>query len=113
MRLREITVLDAMNVGTVIMKAVRPFRYPLHPTQYTKNSHVLQMSFFVVFGTGIRCVTMEPTPFLALSHLSQIFNGVSGIAAMSAPPLIAASWFPENERIFATSVSQVCNFSFF
>ena len=52
-------------------------------------------------------LTQNSNQFLILCNVAAIINGVATITVMSAPPLVAALWFPKEERIFATSISQV------
>ena len=42
-------------------------------------------------------------------HICAIFNGISGVTIMAAPPLISSKWFPPNERTTATSINQAFN----
>ena len=58
-------------------------------------------------GSILRTVTTDETGYLIVAHACGILNGVGGVMAMAAPPVVAASWFKESERIFATSISQV------
>ena len=64
------------------------------------------MTSFVVVGSVFRTVTTDDW-FVYTAHVCSILNGIAGATIMSAPPALAAAWFPESERIFATSVSQV------
>ena len=61
----------------------------------------------LTFGTILRTVTTDETGYLIVSHICGILNGIGGTMALAAPPVVAASWFKESERIFATSISQV------
>ncbi|XP_069169382.1 solute carrier family 49 member 4 homolog isoform X2 [Procambarus clarkii] len=47
--------------------------------------------------------------FTVMCHIAAILNGIAGTLIMSAPPMIAAEWFPPKERTTATAVSQVLN----
>ena len=44
-----------------------------------------------------------------LYHLGAILNGVPSIVVTSAPPAVSAAWFPAQERVTATSISQMLN----
>lgn len=47
--------------------------------------------------------------FTVMCHIGAILNGIAGTLIMSAPPKIAADWFPPGERTTATATSQVLN----
>ncbi len=66
-------------------------------------------SLLVVVGTAVRTPYVDDPTFIALCHTGNFINGASGVMVMSLPPLISSLWFPEKERIFATSVSQAAN----
>ena len=42
-------------------------------------------------------------------HIGAILNGIPSIVVTSAPPAVSAAWFPPNERVTATSISQMLN----
>ena len=58
-------------------------------------------------ANGLRCVSRDPTVFLALAHVAAATNGICAIICLSTPAAMAATWFPEGERIFAASIGQV------
>ena len=66
------------------------------------------MTTFVFVGSLFRTVTTDDW-FVYTAHICSILNGIAGATIMSAPPALAAAWFPESERIFATSISQSFN----
>ncbi|KAK3589570.1 hypothetical protein CHS0354_043025 [Potamilus streckersoni] len=67
----------------------------------------LCMSFLVVLGTGLRCITSDPTTATWLIHIGQFINGAAGPVAMGGPPVVSAEWFPPHQRTTATAVSIV------
>ncbi len=69
-------------------------------------------TLLVLIGTGVRTLTIDDDAFEILCHVGAFLNGIAGVLVMSAPPLVTAIWFPEKERIFATSVSQVMEVGF-
>lgn len=68
---------------------------------------VLVVLGLLTVGSILRTVTTNTTAYLVVAHACGILNGIGGVMAMAAPPVVAASWFKESERIFATSISQV------
>ena len=62
----------------------------------------------VASGSCLRLLSRDSdTGFFLLSHLGAILNGMAGVTLGSAPTVVSATWFPEDERIFATSVNMV------
>ena len=61
-------------------------------------------------GAGVRCFTTEREAATGLAHLGQIFNGFAGPLAMSAGPLLSATWFPPNQRTTATAIQATSNY---
>ncbi len=54
-----------------------------------------------------RTLSTEDASFLLLAHAGGILIGAAGVTLGAAPPVVSATWFPENERIFATSLTTV------
>eukprot|EP00095_Tigriopus_kingsejongensis_P006891 maker-scaffold125_size330479-snap-gene-2.12 protein:Tk06891 transcript:maker-scaffold125_size330479-snap-gene-2.12-mRNA-1 annotation:"hypothetical protein DAPPUDRAFT_102163" len=67
------------------------------------------VSGLVTLGCCLRTFSQDADVFLYMAHIGAILNGIAGATVMSAPPVMATLWFPENERIFATSISQSFN----
>ena len=44
-----------------------------------------------------------------LYHLGSVLNGIPSIVVTAAPPAVSAAWFPADERVTATSISQMLN----
>ncbi|KAL3831880.1 hypothetical protein ACJMK2_023577 [Sinanodonta woodiana] len=65
----------------------------------------LCMSFLVALGTGLRCITSDPTTATWLIHIGQLLNGVAGPVSMGGPPVVSAEWFPPHQRTTATALS--------
>ena len=42
-------------------------------------------------------------------HLGSVLNGIPSIVVTAAPPAVSAAWFPADERVTATSISQMLN----
>lgn len=75
---------------------------------------VLLSSGLVALATSLRCVflvfpQLEDETFTLLCHISAILNGIPSIVVTAAPPLVSATWFPPQERVTATSISQMVN----
>ncbi|ROT64325.1 hypothetical protein C7M84_017735 [Penaeus vannamei] len=60
-------------------------------------------------GTLLRCIPAPPAIFTALCHVCAFLVGTSGTIMLAAPPLLAADWFPPQERTTATAVPIVAN----
>nr|XP_027230301.1 uncharacterized protein LOC113821995 [Penaeus vannamei] len=54
-------------------------------------------------GTLLRCIPAPPAIFTALCHVCAFLVGTSGTIMLAAPPLLAADWFPPQERTTATA----------
>ena len=65
-------------------------------------------------GTAVRCIFLVwpgvPDSTLTLMyHLGSVLNGIPSIVVTAAPPAVSAAWFPADERVTATSISQMLN----
>ncbi|CAL4153962.1 unnamed protein product [Meganyctiphanes norvegica] len=78
-------------------------------TRYGLRFGVLACSGLIAFGTALRCVTMHTTAFTILSHIAAICIGTAGPVILSAPPMLAADWFPTKERTTATAIALTSN----
>ncbi|CAL4064366.1 unnamed protein product [Meganyctiphanes norvegica] len=78
-------------------------------TRYGLRCGVLACSGLIAVGTALRCVTMHITVFTILSHISAICFGTAGTLILSAPPMLAADWFPAKERTTATAIGISAN----
>ncbi|KAL3831879.1 hypothetical protein ACJMK2_023576 [Sinanodonta woodiana] len=67
----------------------------------------LCMSFLIAVGTGLRCITSDPTKATWLIHVGQFLNGVAGPVGMGGPPVVSAEWFPPHQRTTSTAISVV------
>lgn len=78
------------------------------------RSSIVLSSSLIALGTTLRCLflvfpDLTDSQFTILCHVSAILNGIPGIIVTSAPPAVSAAWFPPNERVTATSISQMLN----
>ena len=78
------------------------------------RSSILLSSSFVALGTSLRCLFLvfphlSESNFTIICHISAILNGIPSIIVTSAPPAVSAAWFPPDERVTATSISQMLN----
>jgi FLVCR family MFS transporter 7 len=61
-------------------------------------------------GCILRLFARSSSPIsIAMLHLSYIINAIGSPVAISAPALLANSWFPASERGLATGVAVACN----
>ncbi|XP_076029574.1 solute carrier family 49 member 4 homolog [Oratosquilla oratoria] len=63
----------------------------------------------ILLATALRCITPDPAVFTIMCHLCAFINGVTGTLLLSLPPMIAAVWFPADERTTATAVGSLMN----
>jgi len=75
---------------------------------------VVVSSCLVSLATVIRCVflvspSLSTQTFTVLCHISSILNGIPSIVVTAAPAAVSAAWFPPQERVTATSISQMLN----
>jgi len=68
------------------------------------------MASLIFLGAGSRVVKITNPGFLAFAHIGSILNGIAGAIVMSAPSALSAVWFPPNERMISTCISQACAF---
>ncbi|XP_042239360.1 solute carrier family 49 member 4 homolog [Homarus americanus] len=105
------TVAMMANWGTITFVL---FVTPMCWLMNTKGLRigVLCCGILVAGGTVLRVIsilTNSTTFFTSMCHICAIMVGIAGTLLMAAPPMIAAVWFPPNERTTATAVSQVLN----
>jgi len=86
----------------------------LYLQNYSLRAAVLLSSSLVALATSIRCAFLffpgiSEESFTILAHIGAILNGIPSIVVTSAPPAVSAAWFPANERVTATSISQMLN----
>jgi len=88
------------------------------PVLYLQNINlrfsILLSSSLVALGTALRCLflifpSLSEENFTIICHISAVLNGIPGIIVTSAPPAVSAAWFPPDERVTATSISQMLN----
>ncbi|XP_071539388.1 solute carrier family 49 member 4 homolog isoform X2 [Panulirus ornatus] len=65
---------------------------------------VIIAASFMFVGTALRCIPTTTTIFTVMCHLCAILMGISSTILLAAPLLIAANWFPLNERTTAVAV---------
>ena len=88
------------------------------PVLYLQNkslrSSIRLTSSLIALGTSVRCMflifpSISDSKFTLLCHLGAILNGIPSIVVTSAPPAVSSAWFPADERVTATSISQMLN----
>jgi len=75
---------------------------------------VLLSSGLMALATTLRCIFLvfphiSNGNFTVLCHISAILNGIAGIVVTAGPAAVSAAWFPPQERVTATSISQMLN----
>ena len=58
-------------------------------------------------GRAAALLTAPALLFTPSCHLCSIMNGVANIVVGSAPLAVSAAWFPQEERVTATTIAQV------
>ncbi|XP_021361904.1 disrupted in renal carcinoma protein 2 homolog isoform X2 [Mizuhopecten yessoensis] len=71
---------------------------------------LLGCCLLMFLGTGIRCITSHPDYTLWTMNAGAVLNGVAGTVPFAGPPLLAALWFPPDQRATATATSSVFNY---
>jgi len=114
-------VFPSWSQGTISLLAnwtAIAFLVLLVPVLYLQNrslrSAILLTSSPIALGTSVRCMFLvlpdiSDTDFTLLCHLGAILNGIPSIVVTSAPPAVSSAWFPPDERVTATSISQMLN----
>ncbi|XP_063873122.1 uncharacterized protein LOC135107335 isoform X1 [Scylla paramamosain] len=59
---------------------------------------------FLTLGTMLRCFTSNEAVFTVMCHVSSVLFAFAACFTLSLPAMVAATWFPPNERITATAV---------
>nr|XP_027230303.1 disrupted in renal carcinoma protein 2-like isoform X2 [Penaeus vannamei]XP_027230304.1 disrupted in renal carcinoma protein 2-like isoform X2 [Penaeus vannamei] len=70
---------------------------------------VLTAAGMLALGTALRTLTVQDAAFTVLSHACAVLVGLAGTVFVSAPPMLAAVWFPPTERTTATAISLAAN----
>lgn len=65
---------------------------------------MLACATLIFAGTLVRCFTSEPFIFTVLCHVGAVLNSFAACMTLSLPAMVAAVWFPPDERITATAV---------
>ncbi|XP_042868371.1 solute carrier family 49 member 4-like [Penaeus japonicus] len=73
------------------------------------RTSVVTCAAMMSVGTLLRCIHASPVLFTTLCHICAVLVGTSGTIMLAAPPLLAADWFPPQERTTATAVPIVAN----
>ncbi|XP_063591676.1 uncharacterized protein LOC134768807 [Penaeus indicus] len=63
---------------------------------------ILVCATLIFAGTLVRCFTSDPTLFTVLCHVGAVLNSFAACMTLSLPAMVAAVWFPPDERITAT-----------
>ncbi|XP_042863970.1 uncharacterized protein LOC122248178 [Penaeus japonicus] len=65
---------------------------------------MLACATLIFAGTLVRCFSSDPTIFTVLCHVGAVLNSFAACMTLSLPAMVAAVWFPPDERITATAV---------
>ncbi|XP_041371757.1 solute carrier family 49 member 4-like isoform X2 [Gigantopelta aegis] len=97
---------NAANIASII------FMVPIAYLMDVKGLRVsvLGCCFLMAVGTGLQCITSQPTAATWLIMIAQILNGISGTVACAGPPLVSATWFPSNQRATSTAISSIFSY---
>jgi len=104
----DATIATFLNWGCIA------FLFCLAPLTRFLDTRGLRQTTLLVAGcvAAGSVVRLLPGPndeqaFLVAAHVGAALNGVAGVTLGSAPPYVSATWFAENERVFATSITTV------
>jgi len=86
----------------------------LYISEVNLRASIVLSSGLVFAGAGVRCIflvypTVPDSVFTALCHFGAVLNGITSIVVTSVPAAVSAAWFPPEERVTATSISQMLN----
>merc|ERR1712037_789943 len=71
----------------------------------------VQGGYWNTFGSSLKVVHVSDDRLGAyLMHAGQIFIAIPGPVAMGIGPLLAAAWFPSDQRTLATCICTVVNY---
>ncbi|XP_066916463.1 solute carrier family 49 member 4 homolog [Clytia hemisphaerica] len=65
--------------------------------------------FLVVIGALFRCFAVRETKVKTYMNTGQILNGLGGMLAQAAGPVVSSNWFPPDERTRATAISTLAS----
>ena len=71
---------------------------------------MLLCGFFIMLGSGLRCITHVPDVATPLVHIGQFLIGLGGPVAQSSATLLSSTWFPPNQRTTATAVASLASY---
>ncbi|KAI5745831.1 hypothetical protein M8J76_014588 [Diaphorina citri] len=79
------------------------------PVCYLLHKKGLRISILLAcglctLGAGIRCLPLGPDRFILLAHIGSILNAMGGVTYGPAIVMLSSTWFPADERTFATGV---------
>ncbi|XP_068206844.1 solute carrier family 49 member 4-like isoform X2 [Palaemon carinicauda] len=103
------TVAMLANWGTIT------FLISAYPSVWIVDKRGIRVGVLIIAGlvtasTAMRAISMlfhSDTVVKVMCHLGAIVNGAAGPIVMTAPPVIAAVWFPPDERTTATGCGQL------
>ncbi|KAJ8307421.1 hypothetical protein KUTeg_015505, partial [Tegillarca granosa] len=95
------------NLGNIV------FTVTTFPVLYFVDKKGLRYGMLACFactfvGAAIRCITSDPDVATVVNRLIFVcafINGIAGVIFNAAPPLLAVTWFPPNQRTTATAIA--------
>eukprot|EP00794_Sanderia_malayensis_P018065 gene18065-19874_t len=67
-------------------------------------------AFFIAIGSGLRCLSNEPSTSTVLIHIGQFLLGIGGPVAQSSGTVLSSTWFPPKQRTTATAVASLASY---
>ncbi|XP_052818442.1 solute carrier family 49 member 4 homolog [Mya arenaria] len=100
------TVVNLANISYLIVAI------PMCMLMDTKGLRfaMLLSASLLVFGSAIRCISLDPLAITTTSYICGLIQGISASVPFSGPSLLAAVWFPPQQRPVATAVGSFCNY---
>ncbi len=71
---------------------------------------VILCAFFITIGTGLRCLSNEPSTATILIHMGQFILGLGGPVAQASATVLSSTWFPPKQRTTATAVASLASY---
>ncbi|XP_033733340.1 solute carrier family 49 member 4 homolog isoform X2 [Pecten maximus] len=104
------------NIGMLANWGNIAYIFTVFPACYIMDVKGLRKSLIgcgvlMFLGTGLRCITSNSDYTLWTMNACAVLNGIAGTVPFAGPPLLAALWFPPDQRATATATSSVFNYA--
>ena len=106
---------DDGNVALVTNLANISYLFLVIPICMVMDTKGLRFSMLLctgmlLFCTAIRCFSLNPSTTTVTAYICGLVQGIAATIPFSGPPLVAAVWFPPEERPVATAIGSFFNY---